>query len=201
MISLRGFLLALLSFGCLVLGVSSGPAALAATVDEAAVVSSYDDSSRDYDQPVARLSSPTSPASRAIRGYDDDANPSRARNTSAASILAAGVGAALPRLPSALAKGPKNVHVYRGVDEAGNPAYVGVSNNLSRRAAQHGDRFSRLDPVTTTPVTRGEARAIEQALILRNPSYQNQINAISPNRPFYDEAVAYGEAWLRNAGL
>lgn len=116
------------------------------------------------------------------------------------SSSAARVGGSLPRLPAALTKGPKNVHVYRGVDEAGNPVYAGISNNLSRRAAQHGDRFTALRPVTTSPVTRGEARAIEQAMILRNPGYQNKINAISPNRPFYDDAVSYGEAWLKNNG-
>ena len=105
----------------------------------------------------------------------------------------------LGMLPSALKKGPKNVHVYRGLDENGNAVYAGITNNLERRASQHGDRFSALDPVTTSPVTRGEARAIEQAMILRDRG-QNRINAISPDRPFYDDAVEYGEAWLRNNG-
>ena len=37
-------------------------------------------------------------------------------------------------------------------------------------------------------------------MILRNPGYQNKINAISPTRPFYEDAVSYGEAWLKNNG-
>lgn len=68
------------------------------------------------------------------------------------------VGGGLPSLPSRLAGGPKNVNVYQGIDESGEAVYSGISNNLRRRAAQHGDRFTALDPVTTAPVTRGQAR-------------------------------------------
>lgn len=121
-------------------------------------------------------------------------------STSSISLsLATKVGAGLPALPARLAGGPKNVHVYRGIDENGEIVYSGITNDLKRRAAQHGDRFTALDPVTTSPVSRGEARAIEQALILRSRG-QNQINAISPRHPYYDDAVKYGRAWLRDAG-
>lgn len=46
-------------------------------------------------------------------------------------------------------------------------------------------------------VTRGEARTIEQALIVENPGFTNKINNISPKHAYYDDAVSWGQAWLR----
>ena len=88
--------------------------------------------------------------------------------------------------------------MYQGVSKGEN-VYVGITNNLARRGAQHGDRFV-ISPMTTAPVTRGEARAIEQAVIVRNPGYQNAINSISPNHPWYDQAVYWGNQWLKSNG-
>jgi hypothetical protein len=54
----------------------------------------------------------------------------------------------------------------------------------------------------------GEARAIEEALIWRAGGtvrgggvYENKYHSISPNQPYYAEALAWGEAWLRGKGL
>lgn len=69
----------------------------------------------------------------------------------------------------------------------------------ARRQAEHGGRFV-LERITQSPVTRGEARAIEQALINRNPGFENIRNSISPNHSWYGEAVEWGEGWLRGAG-
>ncbi len=101
-------------------------------------------------------------------------------------------------LPDELADGVSDVHVYLGMIE-GKPVYTGITNNLVRRQAQHGDRF-RLEPLTTDPVTRGQARAIEQALIEQNPHFQNVINSISPRHAYYEGAVDWGDAWLRANG-
>ena len=98
-------------------------------------------------------------------------------------------------LPSALEGGPANVDVYLGVRD-GKSVYTGISNNIERRALQHGDRFDQLRQVTAAPVTRGQARSIEQALITRNPGFENKINNISPNQPYYQQAVDWGNAWL-----
>ncbi|MGH3712308.1 MAG: GIY-YIG nuclease family protein [Micromonosporaceae bacterium] len=103
-------------------------------------------------------------------------------------------------LPSALrvgnnAKAP--VHVYLGLNKSGEPIYVGITNNLKRRSAQHGARFAGGLQAVGKPVTRGEARAIEQALIKNNPGYTNNINSISPNHEYQERAIAWGEAWLR----
>jgi RHS repeat-associated protein len=107
---------------------------------------------------------------------------------------------ALDNLPSALRGGSANVDVYVGVS-GGKPAYVGITSNLSRRAAQHGSRFDLLEQVTTSPVTRGQARAIEEALYLRNPGFQNIRHPISPSHPWYQQAVDWGDAWLRANGF
>lgn len=77
--------------------------------------------------------------------------------------------------------------------------YAGITNDLAARQAAHGERFI-MDPITTSPVTRGEARAIEQALIVENPSFQNIRNSISPNHPYYQDAVDWGKQWLRSNG-
>ncbi|MXG88414.1 DNRLRE domain-containing protein [Nocardioides flavescens] len=109
------------------------------------------------------------------------------------------IARALPSFPRALAGGAADTHVYFGLVN-GKPVYAGITNNFARRQAQHGSRFV-LDQITTAPVTRGQARAIEQALIVRNPGFQNKINSISPKHPYYQEAVGWGEAWLVQNGL
>jgi hypothetical protein len=101
-------------------------------------------------------------------------------------------------LPSALRGGEATTHVYFGVRN-GERVYVGITNDIARCQAEHGGRFV-LERITQSPVTRGEARAIEQALINRNPGFENIRNSISPNHSWYGEAVEWGEAWLRGAG-
>ncbi|MFC6092409.1 RHS repeat-associated core domain-containing protein [Saccharothrix lopnurensis] len=104
---------------------------------------------------------------------------------------------AMPPFPKALTQGRNadaGVDVYQGLRN-GDPVYSGITNDLKRRGNQHSGRDFELDPVTKSPVTRGEARAIEQALINRNRG-ENKINSISPKHPYYDQAVKWGEAWL-----
>ena len=62
-----------------------------------------------------------------------------------------------------------------------------LQRDVTRRAAEHGSRF------TLQPVTRGQARAIEQALITRNPGFENIRNSISPSHSWYPQAVNWGE--------
>lgn len=66
----------------------------------------------------------------------------------------------------------------------GERAYVGITHDIVRRLADHGGRFA----------------AVDQPLIDRNPGFENIRNSISPNHSCYDEAVEWGEAWLRGAG-
>ena len=101
-------------------------------------------------------------------------------------------------LPRALRGGPENVHIYFGLRD-GKRVYVGITSDVARRQGQHGARFV-LDPLRAAPVTKGQARSIEQALIVRNPGFENLINSISPRQPWYSEAVEWGEAWLKSYG-
>ena len=61
---------------------------------------------------------------------------------------------------------------------------------------------------------RGKARAIEEALIVRgcgrdlsrckdvaDPVLTNRIHSISPTHPYYQEALDWGEDWLKVNGV
>jgi len=105
---------------------------------------------------------------------------------------------AAPTLPGALAGGEANIHVYLGVRDD-RPVYVGITNDLGRRQSEHSGRFY-VRQLTPSPVTRGQARAIEQALIVQNPQFENINNSISPRHPWYQDAVNWGEWWLQQMG-
>jgi len=99
------------------------------------------------------------------------------------------------------------VSVYRGVDEAGEVVYYGISNDVPRRARQHkyarrGFQVESLDDLEG--LTRAEARAVEQALLVRSRNagrpLENKINAVSPSRWDYYDQVAIGEYILRFHG-
>jgi hypothetical protein len=57
-----------------------------------------------------------------------------------------------------------------------------------------------MEQLNPHPLTRGQARAVEQARIVRNRGW-NKINSISPAHPWYQQAVDWGEIWLQNEGL
>lgn len=54
--------------------------------------------------------------------------------------------------------------------------------------------------LTDTPLHRGEARSVEQALIHNNPHFENIINSIAEDRALYKDAVSFGEKWLTDNG-
>jgi len=124
--------------------------------------------------------------------------------TIAAELLATGLvalaarGAATVELPAALQGGSASVDVYLGV-RGGNAVYAGITNDIVRRQGQHGARFV-LQKITGAQVARGEARAIEEALIVRNPHFENIRHSISPRHPYYQQAVNWGESWLKSHG-
>jgi len=92
----------------------------------------------------------------------------------------------------------EGVHVYQGVVD-GEAAYTGITNNLGARTVQHGARFDSLQQVTSSTLTRGEARAVEQSFIA-DDRLTNIINSISPKHPYYDDAVNWGREWRANNG-
>lgn len=109
-----------------------------------------------------------------------------------------------PTFPSYLNQNHNGVggyRVYHGIDRNGRPDYVGITNDIERRTTEHGSRFEQLDQLTTSPVTRGQARSIEQSYITDNPGWQNTRNEIAPNRDIHQPAVDWGRWWRRQNGL
>ena len=94
--------------------------------------------------------------------------------------------------------------VYRSVNEAGDVQYVGITNNLGRRATEHAGRF-RIQEVVGG-LSRADARAVEQAPIeqhglLRNGgTLLNRINSIAGSNPIYSDAWQIGKDILSGIG-
>ena len=95
-------------------------------------------------------------------------------------------------VPKSLLKGKAYTSVYYGIKDSKND-YVSITNNISRRQTQHGDR---LIEITDEPLTRRQARAIEQVLIEDNPQFSNKINSISLKRDWYNDATEWARKWL-----
>ena len=97
-------------------------------------------------------------------------------------------------------KGEEAVHVCQIVKD-GKVIYVGITNSLKRRAAEHGVEV--LDPIVTV-FSRDQARAVEQALIQHHGlgkdggTLMNKINSISPKRLGFWDAVELGFETLRS---
>jgi len=128
-----------------------------------------------------------------------------AEELTAATIIATEIASGVPNPISSevfagRAAGEAAYDVYLGYRN-GKPVYTGITNNLARRICEHGERFDSIKAITTSPVTRDQARAIEQSLINNNPQFENAINSISQNRSWYDEAVQWGQQWLQNHGF
>jgi RHS repeat-associated protein len=108
-----------------------------------------------------------------------------------------GAGGGAPDLPQALGAGRNadpGVSVFQRAD-----GQYGTSVDPASRAADLGQ------DVTTVPgtenLTRGEARAVQQALIERQGGGYSGNNAISPNHDYYGDSVSWGENWLQQNGL
>ncbi|MGA9043135.1 MAG: RHS repeat-associated core domain-containing protein [Terriglobales bacterium] len=93
------------------------------------------------------------------------------------------------------------VSVYAIVKD-GETVYVGITNNLARRAAEHGEELTKI----AGGLTRGEARGVEQALINQHGlaknggTLLNKINSVAPSNPIYKEAVQFGRQLLQSIG-
>jgi len=57
-----------------------------------------------------------------------------------------------------------------------------------------------LERITPEALTRGETRAIEQALMVRNQGFENIRNSISPRYSWYQQAINWAEGWLESNG-
>lgn len=95
--------------------------------------------------------------------------------------------------------------VYHSV-EVGVTQYVGITNNLARRAAEHlGTKGIKIEPLMQG-LTRSDARAVEQALIeihglgKNGGTLLNRINSISPTNPTYGSQLRRGYDLLKSIG-
>jgi predicted GIY-YIG superfamily endonuclease len=113
-------------------------------------------------------------------------------------VINEGAGNTVGIVPNSLLQGSANTRVYLGIKD-GATDYVGITKDIAKRQAQHGVRFDFLREITTEPVTRRQARAIEQAM-KANPSFSNKINSISPNRDWFNDAVNWGNNRLNSNG-
>jgi hypothetical protein len=106
---------------------------------------------------------------------------------------------------SRAAGGGANV-VYRSVNAAGQVQYVGITNNLARRAAEHlaskGIQIEKL----MGGLSRADARAVEQALIevhglgKSGGTLLNRINSIALSNPAHAAQVQRGYELLQSIG-
>ena len=122
---------------------------------------------------------------------------------SAKSKILSALPGTVGRLPTELVGGPRNYFVYKG------PNYIGITNDMARRSAEHARAGRSFTPVPipgASNLSRGEARAIEQACIdlgglaPAGGLLENRINSISPSRDYKDAAVAFGLAKLKEIG-
>lgn len=107
------------------------------------------------------------------------------------------------KLPPSLKGGKKDYSVYKGV------GYVGITKDLARRKTEHATAGRTFTPELITGATgllRGQARAIEETCIVEGGLQagggvlENQLHSISPAAPYYDDAIAWATAYLKEVG-
>ena len=107
------------------------------------------------------------------------------------------------KLPTNLKGGKKNNTVYKGA------GYVGITKNLELRKSQHATAGRTFTPVQikgASGLSRGEARAIEETCIVNGGFkadgglLQNQRHSINPKLAYYDDAITWGNAFLKKSG-
>jgi hypothetical protein len=96
--------------------------------------------------------------------------------------------------------------VYRSLNAAGDVNYVGITNNLARRAAEQlAGRGLQIEKMMGG-LSRSDARSVEQALIeihglgKNGGSLLNKINSIAVRNPAYATQLSRGYDLLRTIG-
>lgn len=91
--------------------------------------------------------------------------------------------------------------VYKIVKN-GKTFYIGITEDLLRRGAQHGEKLEAI----VGGLTRLEARGVEQALIeihglaKNGGELLNKINSIAKTNPIYKKAVEFGKKTIEAIG-
>jgi len=118
----------------------------------------------------------------------------------AVSAEEAAVGRAVGRAPT-----PGATTVYRAVDQNGTTIYVGITDDIKRRGAEHLREKGII--IKAIPglegISRSDAQAVEQVLIehygrlnKQTGTLLNKINSISPENPIYKGAAKAGKEIL-----
>jgi filamentous hemagglutinin len=118
-------------------------------------------------------------------------------------VIAAGIYASGAGVANGSKTGGKNI-VYQSVDEAANVNYVGITNNLARRAAEQlKNKAISIDAIPgLSNLSRADARAAEQVLLeshgfgKNGTMLINKINSIAKTNPIYAEALRRGKELL-----
>jgi RHS repeat-associated protein len=124
----------------------------------------------------------------------------------AGGVVARGIGWAAEALADSGAINTGVNAVYRSVNAAGDVQYVGITNNLARRAAEHAGRFVIEEIPGLSNLSRADAKAVEQVLIethglaSNGGTLLNKINSIASTNPAYAQALQRGAQILKQVG-
>ena len=135
--------------------------------------------------------------------YDVKQNTPQALVNLAATVPIGRVGSALTMTEAAIAG---DVAVYTSKTASGVIQYVGITNNLAKRAAAHlAQKGINIAPLMTG-LARSDARAVEQVLIELNGlgesggTLLNKINSIATSNPAYSSQLQRGYELLKTIG-
>lgn len=127
--------------------------------------------------------------------------------SAAGALPVVGHAATTGRIAKRVTKSADNL-VYQSTKADGTVDYVGITNNLERRAAEHlGQKGISIDAIPgLSNLSRADARAVEQVLIeshglgKNGGTLLNKINSISQKNPVYAESLTRGGELLKGAG-
>ena len=105
-----------------------------------------------------------------------------------------------------LRQGLTNTVVYIGYDVNGVAKYVGITNDIVRRQAEHATKGITLRKIVPNALTKNQARTIEQNIIntnkaLESDDWLNLINSISKERDIYQSALEWGDNYMKSNNI
>jgi filamentous hemagglutinin len=128
-------------------------------------------------------------------------------DVAADSALVARIGSESAEVAAEGAINTGDVAVYISTDAADYVDYVGITNNIERRAAEQlGGKGIEINPIAGLEnLSRLDARSVEQVLIEeyggpRGGQLLNQINSIATSNPIYAQSIKRGCALLAAVG-
>ena len=128
---------------------------------------------------------------------ESEAGPAMARGAGKVVKHAAKVRKATTGFGAWLTKGPKDVFVYKFKKDG--KWYVGITNDLQRRAREHG--VPDLDRIRTG-LTRNQARAIENRLIKENRSLlSNKIQSVSDRHRYSGKVDVWAKGFMEKNNI